>query len=157
MGEWCMDPHFLDLDTSWRWVVSFTPCRFTPGVKASGTHYIGGWVDPRACLDEVEKRYFLTLPGLELRPLGRAARSQSLYRLSYPGSWVRRIARRNGKVVAAALCERGRMTHLTIYLRIYSPCEPWPLFQFLNLYTVGRTPWTGDQPVEKSLSTHRTT
>jgi hypothetical protein len=28
-----------------------------------------------------------SLPGLELRPLGRPARSQSLYRLSYPGSW----------------------------------------------------------------------
>jgi hypothetical protein len=28
----------------------------------------------------------LTLPGLKLRPLGRPARSQSLYRLRYPGS-----------------------------------------------------------------------
>jgi hypothetical protein len=23
---------------------------------------------------------------------------------------------------------------------------PWPLFEFLNLYTVGRTPWTGGSP-----------
>jgi hypothetical protein len=36
-----------------------------------------------AGLDDVEKRKFLTLPGLELRPLGRPARSQSLYRLRY--------------------------------------------------------------------------
>jgi hypothetical protein len=43
-------------------------------------------VDPRAGLDDVEKRKFLTLQGLELRRLGRPARSQSLYRLSYPGS-----------------------------------------------------------------------
>jgi hypothetical protein len=42
-------------------------------------------MDPRAGLREVEKRKSLTLPGLELRPLGRPARSQSLYRLSYPG------------------------------------------------------------------------
>jgi hypothetical protein len=42
-------------------------------------------VDPRAGLDDVEKRKFLTLRGLELRPLGCPARSQSLYRLSYPG------------------------------------------------------------------------
>jgi hypothetical protein len=28
----------------------------------------------------------LTLPGLELRPLGRPVHRQSLYRLSYPGS-----------------------------------------------------------------------
>jgi hypothetical protein len=48
-------------------------------------------VGPRAGLDVVEKRKFLTLPGLEIRPLGRPARSQSLYRLRYPGSkdWFR--------------------------------------------------------------------
>jgi hypothetical protein len=43
-------------------------------------------VDPGASLDDVEKRKFFTLPGLELLSLGRPARSQSLYRLSYPGS-----------------------------------------------------------------------
>jgi hypothetical protein len=32
----------------------------------------------------------------------------------------------------------------------------WPLFQFINLYTVGGTPWTGDQPVARPLPTHRT-
>jgi hypothetical protein len=42
-------------------------------------------VGPKTGLDEVEKRKFLTIPGLELRPLGRPARSQSLYRLRYPG------------------------------------------------------------------------
>jgi hypothetical protein len=46
---------------------------------------------------------------------------------------------------------------LSIYPWLYSPCGPWPLFQFLNLYTVGRTPWTGDQPVARPLPTHRTT
>jgi hypothetical protein len=50
--------------------------RFTPG-----THWIGDWVAPRARLDAVEKRKFLTLPGLQLRPVGRPARSQQLYRL----------------------------------------------------------------------------
>jgi hypothetical protein len=39
-------------------------------------------VDLRAGLDDVERRKFLTLPGLELRPLGRPARSQSLCRLT---------------------------------------------------------------------------
>jgi hypothetical protein len=57
------------------------PGRFTPG-----THWIGGWVGPIAGLDNVEKRKFLTLPGLELGPLGRPARSPSLYRLSHSGS-----------------------------------------------------------------------
>jgi hypothetical protein len=46
------------------------PGRFTPG-----THLIGGWVDLRAGLDDLEKRKFLTQPGLELRLLSRPARS----------------------------------------------------------------------------------
>jgi hypothetical protein len=41
-------------------------------------------VGPRAGLDDIEKRKFLTLPGLELRPVGRPARNQSLYQLRYP-------------------------------------------------------------------------
>jgi hypothetical protein len=43
-------------------------------------------VGPRTGLDDVEKRKFLTLPELELQPLCHPARSQSLYRLSFPGS-----------------------------------------------------------------------
>jgi hypothetical protein len=61
------------------------PSRFTPGEIATGTHWIGGWVGSRTGLNDVEKRKLLTLPGLELRPFGRSARSQSLYRLGYPG------------------------------------------------------------------------
>jgi hypothetical protein len=45
-------------------------------------------VGSRTGRDDVEKRKFLTLPGLELRPLGRPVRIQSLYRLCYPGSLV---------------------------------------------------------------------
>jgi hypothetical protein len=56
-----------------------------PGRLTPSTHWIGGWVGPRAHQD-VEKRKFFTLPGLELRPLGCPARSQSLYQLHYPGS-----------------------------------------------------------------------
>jgi hypothetical protein len=43
-------------------------------------------VGPRTGLDAVEEMEFFTLPGLELRPLCSPARSQPLYRLSYPGS-----------------------------------------------------------------------
>jgi hypothetical protein len=50
--------------------------RFTPG-----THWMGGWVDPRAGLDDVEEKKFLTLLAFELRPIGRPARRQSLYRI----------------------------------------------------------------------------
>jgi hypothetical protein len=68
------------------------PCRFTPGKRVPDTHWLGGCVDPRVGLDDLEKRKFLTLPGLKLRSLGRPARSQSLYRLCYPGSWLSIVA-----------------------------------------------------------------
>jgi hypothetical protein len=53
------------------------PGRFTPRERAPGTHWIGV-VGPRAGLDCMEKLKFLFIPGLELRPQGRPARSQSL-------------------------------------------------------------------------------
>jgi hypothetical protein len=50
------------------WSVS-RPSHFAPGERAPVTHWIGGWVDPRASVDDVEERTFLTLPALELQPL----------------------------------------------------------------------------------------
>jgi hypothetical protein len=63
------------------------PGRFIPGERATGTHWIGGWMDPTAGLDDVERRKFLPPSGLKLRPLSRPARSQSVYRLRYTGCW----------------------------------------------------------------------
>jgi hypothetical protein len=40
--------------------------RLTPEEEATSIHGIGGWVDPRTGLDDVEKRKFLNLQGLEL-------------------------------------------------------------------------------------------
>jgi hypothetical protein len=60
------------------WSPSCPGC-FSPGGRAPGTRWIGGWVGPGAGLDDVEKRIFLTLPGLGLQPLGHPARSQSVY------------------------------------------------------------------------------
>jgi hypothetical protein len=45
-----------------------TRCRFTPGI-----HLTGDWVGPRTGLEDVERRKFLTLEGLELRTLRRTA------------------------------------------------------------------------------------
>jgi hypothetical protein len=39
------------------WSASRPGC-FTPKERAPGTHRIGGWVDPRAELDNMEKRKF---------------------------------------------------------------------------------------------------
>jgi hypothetical protein len=42
-------------------------------------------------------------------------------------------------------------------LWLCSPLDFGRFFGFLILYTVGRTPWRGDQPVERPLPTHKTT
>jgi hypothetical protein len=70
---------FLDLGARRGWVVSTTPSRFTPGKDPVPIVQEAGWA---------------LGPGLDMcensRPTGirspdRPARSQSLYRLSYPG------------------------------------------------------------------------
>jgi hypothetical protein len=86
MRSGCLGHIFLTLAlVGGEWSAS-RPGRFTPVEEAPGTHWIGGWVDPRASLNDLEKRKFLTLPGLKLRPFGRPTRSQSLCRLRYPSS-----------------------------------------------------------------------
>jgi hypothetical protein len=54
-----------------------------PGERAPNTHWLGGWVGPRAGLDVVEKTKILHCR--EANP-GHPARSPLLYRLSYPDS-----------------------------------------------------------------------
>jgi hypothetical protein len=81
-GVWASgwtDPHFLSSAlVGGEWSAS-NSARFTPGEKAPVTHWIDrGWMSSRSGLDNVEERKFLPLQGLEHRPLGRPARSQSL-------------------------------------------------------------------------------
>jgi hypothetical protein len=61
------------------------PAALPPVKEAFGNHWTGGRVGPRTGLYDMKKTKFLNLPGLELRPIRRSRRSQSLYRLSYPG------------------------------------------------------------------------
>jgi hypothetical protein len=85
-GGGYLDPHFLTSAlVRGEWSAS-RHFRFTSGERDPGNLWIGGRVDPNSGLNNVEKRKFLTLTGLELRPLGRPARGQSLNRLRYPGS-----------------------------------------------------------------------
>jgi hypothetical protein len=65
--------------------------RFTPGGRAPGIHCIGGWVGPRAGLDNVEKRK-MSYPCWESN-CPRPACSLSLYRLSFPGSGMMIVAK----------------------------------------------------------------
>jgi hypothetical protein len=98
-------------------VVSFTPLSLYPRGK-SPRYPMERRLDPSAGLDDVERRKLLTLPGLELRPLGRPARNQSVYRLRYPGSMLSRI-------MTVLICKA-----LTSMFRI--PCK---VILSLRLYT----------------------
>jgi hypothetical protein len=83
-GSGCIGPHFLYLGTSWRWVVSFTPRSLYPRGKSLRyplDRRLGGLKSRSGRLGE--EKIIVTLPGLELRPLGRPTHSQSLYRLRY--------------------------------------------------------------------------
>jgi hypothetical protein len=60
--------------------------------------------------------------------------------------------------------ERGMLTHRKIFIHSSMAIQPFFFgrgrfffFSFVILYTVGKTPWTGDQPVARPLLTHRTT
>jgi hypothetical protein len=52
-----------------------------PGESASVTLWIGGWVGTETCLEAVERRRIVPLPGFKLRLLGRPTGNQLLYRL----------------------------------------------------------------------------
>jgi hypothetical protein len=68
MREWRYSSTILDLGTRWEWSAS-SPVPFTPGETALGTHWIEGWVGPRAVwmMWRIE-RNFLLLLGIEPRP-----------------------------------------------------------------------------------------
>ena len=57
----------------------YAPAALPPG-KRPGTHFIGGWVGPRVGVDGCGK-----LARTGIRSPDRPVRSESLYRLSYPG------------------------------------------------------------------------
>jgi hypothetical protein len=106
MGE-CIyiDLCFLDLGTIWGWVVSMTPLLLTPRERAPATHQIGGSVDHRGGLDNMEK-LFLTVLGLELRLLCYSAHSQSLYRQCYCVSSNRLVL----KLISPTFLGKGPIT-----------------------------------------------
>jgi hypothetical protein len=60
-GDWKYSSTIFDLITRYRWVAASHPCRFIPGERAPGTHWIGGWLGPRVGLD-AEKRKKIIAP-----------------------------------------------------------------------------------------------
>jgi hypothetical protein len=75
-----MYPHFLDLSTvGGEWSAS-RPSRSTPGKEPPSTHWIGGWVSPRAGLDDVVILYFAKLNSLTCENQAKAWSASSLVR-----------------------------------------------------------------------------
>jgi hypothetical protein len=84
-GNGCIDPHFLDLGSSWRWVVSFTPWPLYPVERSPSILLymrlgglqnwcgqcgeekilapIGTWALPLSCLAHNQSRYWSHYPG----------------------------------------------------------------------------------------------
>jgi hypothetical protein len=82
----CIDPHFLDLGTSWRWVVSFTPLPLYTRERAPPYPFYSRLGGPQSRSERYgEVKIFYPTGTRDPAPPGRPARSQSLYRLSYPG------------------------------------------------------------------------
>ena len=94
------------------WVVNATPRPLYPRERP-GTRCIGGWVGPGAGLDGCGK----SLPHL-IRSPDRAARSESLYRLSYPGPPLSKYESRNAKLTDPNFRYRPHSRTLTYSLQI---------------------------------------
>jgi hypothetical protein len=71
-----MTPLILNLGTGWKWVVNFTPWPLHPGEGTTDTHWIRGWVDPRAKMDILEKKFCLCW---KLNPISHSPLTWSLY------------------------------------------------------------------------------
>jgi hypothetical protein len=74
----------LDLGTSWRWVVSFTPWPLYPRGNIPGTNWTVGWVGPRIDRDVGGGEKSCPYRDSNSHPLGRPARGPSLFWLHCP-------------------------------------------------------------------------
>jgi hypothetical protein len=84
--------------------------------------------------------------------------------------YLSNLVKRNDSIQLSSCCfifytNKITSTNSHIFLNIclflcvwlYSPLDLGRFFSFLILYTVGRAPWTREQPVARPLTTHRTT
>jgi hypothetical protein len=103
-GSECIDPRFLDLGTR---------VSFTPGERASGTHWTGGWVGPRDSLNNVEKTLLVVQTGSGTHP----ASYRSIYVLRIKDAEIRETHYDN-HVLRHTLRMRG-----TFLIKLFIHCD----------------------------------
>jgi hypothetical protein len=134
-----------------KWSAS-RPGSFSP---LPGTQWIEGRMAPGGDIDYLEERK-LTLPRLELRPLSRPARSQSLYWLRYSSSSILcirdtysvRIGRRrfNDVLHVEINVEKNQMRMSAIVILLptcvrHAMCDIKCVMNSQNFSSVGAQPW----------------
>jgi hypothetical protein len=85
-GGGCIDPHFLDLGTSWRWVVSFTPRPLYPRGKSLWYRLDRRLGGPQNQSVWCEEKILDPTGTWTLDPFRCPSHSHSLYQRHYPGS-----------------------------------------------------------------------
>jgi hypothetical protein len=45
-----------------------------------------------------------------------------------------------------------KVIYVSLHLWVYILCEPWPIFQFLNPYAIGRSPWKSESARRKAAT-----
>jgi hypothetical protein len=81
-----IDTQILRRGISWKLVVTFTTLPFYLRRKSPRYPMDIRQGGPQYRSDDMDKRKIMSLPGLELRPIGRLDHSYSLYRLLYRSS-----------------------------------------------------------------------
>jgi hypothetical protein len=91
MRKWRHSFTILDLDTSWRWVVTFVPLQlnYRGNPPPPPNTIIGNWVCSRAGLDVTQKRK-ISYPYRKSNPVSSVVQrvAQSIYRPSHRYGWV---------------------------------------------------------------------
>jgi hypothetical protein len=107
-GSGCIDRRFLEVSRQLHAAAALPPSPRGKITRYPLDRRLGG---PKRPMDDMKKLQFLTMPGLELRPLCRPATSQSLYRLRYSNSLSVRIIIRS--IIKVTITERINQEEIT--------------------------------------------
>jgi hypothetical protein len=122
---------------------------FPSSDEGGDTYCVGSLI--QIFLFTIASRPALRLPQPPIQRVPRVKRPRrdadhSLSSSAKKGGSVPPLPHMSASCVVLLIKRKDKFTFTFISLWLYTPCGPWPLFQFINLYTVGRTPWTGISP-----------